>query len=95
MDLEDPILTSNNARDCKKVYLWYDDICQRSRQGEEFHSSLQAQGTVVLNIILHTVIDVWDFADVVASTFHVEVPLQFRPALQHHLQSLAVVQLQV
>lgn len=77
------------------VYLWYDYVCQRSGQGEEFHSILQAQGTVVLSIILHTVIDVWDLTDVVSSALHVEVPLQFRPALQHHLQSLAVVQLQI
>lgn len=89
-----PMSTNNDSRAYEgRVYLWYDDVCQRSWQGEQFHSVLQAQGTVVLNIILHTVIDVWNLADVVASVLHVEVPLQFRPALEHHLQSLTVVQL--
>ena len=76
-------------------HLWDDDVGQSSRQSEQLQCVLQAQGGVVDNVVLHTVVDVWDFTDVVAAVLHAEISLEFGPALQHQLQSLTVVQLQV
>lgn len=75
--------------------LWYDDVSQCSGQSEELQCVVQAQRGVVLRVVLDAVVDVGDLADVVAAALHAEVPLQLGPALQHQLQGLAVVQLQV
>lgn len=72
-----------------------DDVGQSSGQPEELQRVLQAQRGVVDDIILDAVVDVGDLADVIASVLHPEISLQLRPALQHQLQSLTVVQLQV
>ena len=77
-------------------HLWYDYVGQGAGQAEELQRVLQAQRGVMLRVILHTVVDVGDLADVVAAALlHVEVPLQLGPALQHQLQGLAMVQLEV
>lgn len=75
------------------LYLRNDDVSERTRQPEEFQHVFQAQRAVVLCVILHTVIDVGNFADVIAAILHAEVPLQLGPSLEHELQSLTVVQL--
>lgn len=75
------------------LYLRNDDVSERTRQPEELQRVFQAQRAVVLCVILHTVIDVGNFADVIAAILHAEVPLQLGPALEHELQSLTVVQL--
>lgn len=72
-----------------------DDISQRFGQPEELQRVLQPQGAVVLHVVLDAVIDVGDLADVVAAALHAEISLQLGPALQHQLQSLTVVQLQI
>lgn len=76
-------------------YLWDDDVGQSSRESEQLQSVLQAQSSIVDDIILHTVVNVGYFTDVVAAVLHAEVTLEFGPALQHQLQCLTVVQLQV
>ncbi len=76
-------------------YLWYDDVSQRTGQSEQLQCVLQPNGSVVLRVIFDAVVDVRDLADVVAAVLHAKVSLQFGPALQHQLQRLAVVKLQV
>lgn len=49
----------------------------------------------MLRVILDAVVDIRDLADVIAAVLHAEVPLQLGPALQHQLQRLTVVKLQV
>ncbi len=75
--------------------LRYDYVSQRSGQPEQLQRVLQADGGVVLRVVFDAVVDVGDLADVVAAVLHAEVSLQFGPALQHQLQRLAVVKLQV
>lgn len=75
--------------------LWNDDVSQRFRQPVDLHGVIQLKRAVVLHVVFDAVVDVWDLTDVVASIFHLEVLLQFGPATQHQLQSLAVVQLDV
>ncbi|MCJ8734299.1 hypothetical protein PDJAM_G00233660, partial [Pangasius djambal] len=70
------------------ILLRNDDVRERTRQSEELQRVLQAQRAVVLRVILHTVVDVGNFADVIAAILHAEVPLQLGPALEHELQSL-------
>lgn len=79
----------------KRSNLWDDYVSQSAGQSEELQRVLQADGGVVLRVVLDAVVDVRDLADVVAAVLHAEVPLQLRPALQHQLQRLAVVQLQI
>lgn len=57
--------------------------------------AFQLQASIVLDVVLDTVIDVRDLADIVTSVLQSEVLLQLPPALQHQLQGLTVVQLQV
>lgn len=78
-----------------QVNLRDDDIGQSSRQPEQLQRVLQGQRGVVLRVVLDAVVDVGDLADVVAAILGAEVPLQFGPALQHQLQCLTVVELQV
>lgn len=75
--------------------LRYDDVGQRSREAEELQGVGQVQRGVVLRVVLDAVVDVRDLTDVVAAALHAEISLQFGPALQHQLQRLAVVQLQI
>lgn len=77
------------------LYLRNDYVSECTRQPEELQGVLQAHRAVVLRVILHTVIDVRNFADVIAPVLHAEVPLQLGPALEHELESLTVVQLQI
>lgn len=77
------------------THLWDDNIRQSSRQSEQFQCVLQAQSSIVDDVVLHAVVNVWNFTDVVAAVLHAEVSLEFGPALQHQLQCLTVVQLQV
>ena len=76
-------------------HLWYDYVCQGAGQTEQLQRVLQAQRGVVDHVVLDAVVDVGNLADVVAAALHAEVPLQLGPALQHQLQGLTVVQLQV
>lgn len=78
-----------------KPYLWDDDVSQSPGQSEQIQRVLQPQGCIVYNIVLHAVVNVRYLADVIAAILHVEVSLELRPALQHQLQCLAMVQLQV
>lgn len=73
------------------LYLGDDDVRKCSGQTEKLQRVLQIQRTVVLGVIFHTVIDVRDLTNVIAAILHAEVTLQFGPALQHELESLAVV----
>ena len=59
----------------RSSHLWDDDVSQSSRQSEQLQRVLQAQSCVVYNIVLHTVVDVRYFADVVAAVLHAEVSL--------------------
>lgn len=77
------------------MYLGDDDVRQGPGQAEEVQRILQAQRGVVLRVVLDAVVNVGDLADVVAPALGAEVPLQLGPALQHQLQGLTVVQLQV
>lgn len=74
-------------------YLWNDNVGQSTRQSEQLQCVLQAQRGVVNDVVLHAVVDVWYFADVIAAILHAEVSLKLGPALQHQLQCLTVVQL--
>ena len=76
-------------------HLRYDDISQRPGEPEELQRVLQAQGAVVLHVVLDAVVYVGDLADVIAAALHAEVSLQFGPALEHQLQGLTVIKLQV
>lgn len=75
--------------------LWYDYVSQGTRQSEKLQCVFQSKRGVVLRVIFYTVVDVRDLADVVAPVLHAEISLQFGPALQHQLQRLTVVKLQV
>lgn len=75
--------------------LWDNNVSQSPRQPEQLQCVLQAQRSIVNDIIFHAVINVRYFANVVAAVLHAEVPLKFGPALQHELQCLTVIQLQV
>lgn len=75
--------------------LWYDYVSQGAGQSEQLQRVLQSNRRVVLRVVFDAVVDVRDLADVIAAVLHAEVSLQLGPALQHQLQRLAVVQLQV
>lgn len=75
--------------------LWYDYVSQGPGQPEQLQRVLQSERGVVLRVVFDAVVDVRDLADVISSVLHAEVSLQFGPALQHQLQRLAVIKLQV
>lgn len=75
--------------------LWYNYVSQSTGQSEQLQCVLKSKRGVVRWVVFDTVIDVRDLADVIAAVLHAKVSLQFGPALQHQLQRLAVVKLQV
>lgn len=75
--------------------LGYDYISQGAGQSEQLQRVLQSKRSIVLRVVFDAVIDVRDLADVIAAILRAKVSLQFGPALQHQLQRLAVVKLQV
>lgn len=88
-------LGSTVIKDTVLLYLWYDYVSQCTGQSKELQCVLQAERGIVLRVIFDAVVDIRDLADVVASILHAKISLQFGPTLQHQLQSLAVVKLQV
>ena len=75
--------------------LGYDYISQGAGQSEQLQRVLQSKRSIVLRVVFDAVVDVRDLADVIAAILRAKVSLQFGPALQHQLQRLAVVKLQV
>lgn len=75
--------------------LGYDYVSQGAGQSEQLQRVLQSERSVVLWVVFDAVVDVWDLADVIAAILRAKVSLQFGPALQHQLQRLTVVKLQV
>lgn len=75
--------------------LGYDYISQGAGQSEQLQRVLQSKRSIVLRVVFDAVVDVRDLADVIATILRAKVSLQFGPALQHQLQRLAVVKLQV
>lgn len=87
--------SSPPSKSLLQSHLRDDDVSQGSRQSEQLQHVLKAQSSVVDDVVLDTVVNIRYFTDVVAAVLHAEVSLEFGPALQHQLQCLTVVQLQV
>ena len=83
----------HNSKFCfSLLYLRDDDVSERHGTAGDVWGRLEVEGTIVEHIVLDTVVDVRDLADIKPATLGLEILHQFSPTILHEMEAFILVE---
>ncbi len=73
-------------------YLRDDNVSERHGTAGDVGGRLEMEGTIVEHVVLDTVVDVRDLADIKPATLGLEVLHQFSPPVFHEMEAFVLVE---